>query len=94
MVLISRFHLAAISSLFLVSAVPALADCKAQANGSGTGFNKLAAELAARTAWTYNATSWYGLAYASWSKSQNKSSDTQKIKFGKWKSTFYADPCS
>jgi hypothetical protein len=93
MVSISRFHLAATSALFLVSAVPALADCKAQAYGSGTGFNQSAAELAARTAWTSNAKNWYGLAYASWSKSQNKSSDTKKIKFGSWKSTFYANPC-
>lgn len=82
--------LVALASLY---SSPALADCKPQAYGKGTGFNQAAAELAARSAWTANVTSWYGIAYASWSKSQEKSSSTNRIKFEKWESTFYSKPC-
>jgi hypothetical protein len=82
-----------IMSLIVLSE-SALASCKPQVYGTGTGFNKAAAELAARLSWNANALSWYGAAYASWPKSQNKSSVTKKIKFGSWTSTFYADPCN
>ncbi len=80
-------------ALAALYSTPALADCKPQVSGKGTGFNSAAAELAARAAWTANAKNWYGISYASWSKSQAKSSNTKRIKVGKWESTFYANPC-
>lgn len=84
----------AVFCVLLVTSTAAQADCKPQVSGTGTGFNKAAAELAARLSWNTNAKNYYGITYASWPKSNNKSSNTVKIKFGSWKSTFYANPCN
>ena len=80
----------------IVATMPASAwaGCKPQVSGFGTGFSKSAAELAARLSWNVNAKQQHGIAYAQWPKSQNKSSNTKKIKFQSWESTFYADPCN